>query len=155
MVLSEASPLALAGFVTIFSGFWVLLSGILMAKRRNYSNHKNLMWGAVIINTAFILLYAVRFVTGDETHFQGPTAIRNFVYYPILTIHILFALISIFLIARHLKATYSNVQWQEKNPYFGKDYRDIHRRFGKMTFFFWFSSYIGGITVFLMLYVLF
>ncbi len=155
MGISEASPLAITGFITIFLGFLVLLSGILMAKRKDYSKHKNLMLSAAFINSVFIMLYVVRFLTGDETHFQGPSVIRNFVYYPILIVHILFALISIYLIFNHLKATYSHVQWQEKNPYFGKDYRNIHRRYGRITFFFWFTSYIGGITVFIMLYILF
>lgn len=155
MSISEASPLAITGFITIFIGFWVLVLGITMAKRKQYANHKNFMWGAVIVNAIFLVLYVIRFAIGDETHFSGPTAIRDFVYFPILTVHILFAIISIVLIFWHLKQTYRGVKWQENDPYFEKEYRAIHRKMGRITFFFWFFSYLGGITVFLLLYVLF
>ncbi len=155
MTLVNASPLAISGFFTILLGFVTLLVGLFYAKQRKYYLHRILMILAVIVDALFLSLYIIRFLLGDETKFHGPETIRNFVYYPILIIHITLAVVTIVLVFVHLYKTFTNVKWQAKNPYFEKEYRQVHRGFGRITSMIWIISYIGGITVFFLLYIIY
>ena len=156
MAIQEAPFLAITGFVTIALGLVLLIIAYQQALSKNFKNHKNLMLAAAVVNAAFLVQYITRFVTGNETHFSGPETIRNFVYLPILSVHILTAIITIGLVILHLKRSLANeLQAQGGVPYFDKDYRSDHRSFGRITFYFWIISFVGGIIIFLMLYVLF
>ncbi|MHA2503809.1 MAG: DUF420 domain-containing protein [Candidatus Kariarchaeaceae archaeon] len=154
---TEGTPiLAITSFFTIAAGLIVLLIAYRQAKSKNLSNHKNLMLLAAGINAAFLVQYITRFLQGQETIFPGSEVIRNFVYLPILAVHILTAIITIVLVLTHLKRSLSNEETSSAgSPYFEKPYRETHRSFGRITFYFWITSFIGGITIFLMLYVIF
>ena len=157
MSLSEAPPLAISGFITIALGLVVLIFAYRQAKSKNYKSHKQMMILAVTLNAAFLVQYLYRaLVQREETHFDGPTTIRNFVYYPILAVHITGALIVIFLVLKHILEAYRNEKSQDSGiPYFESEYRERHRSFGRLVFRLWALTYAGGITIFLMLYILF
>ena len=157
MMAAESVPiLAITSFVTIAAGLAVLLVAYIQARAKKLKNHKRLMIIATIINAAFLVQYITRFLQGQETSFPGPIDFRNYVYYPILIVHILTAIITIGLVLRHLYLSLNNEEPQNTGiPYFEKPYRAYHRSFGKVTFYFWMTSFIGGISIFLMLYVIF
>jgi len=154
---TETTPiLATTGFFTIAAGLLVLLIGYQQAKSRNFKNHKYLMLGATAINGAFLIQYITRFLMREETRFSGPTFVRDFIYLPILVVHITLAVVTIFLVLIHLKRTLSHEQQKESGePFFQGEYRQDHRSFGLITFRLWAISFVGGIIVFLMLYVLY
>ncbi|MCY3411297.1 MAG: DUF420 domain-containing protein [Candidatus Heimdallarchaeota archaeon] len=150
--MAEQVPyLAISGFITIALGLVLLLIAMVMAKTKQFARHKILMQIAVIVTLSFLIQYIIRFSLGQETHFEGDDTIKNYVYLPILTVHILFALTSIYMIIRHLLETRRN---ELKGPQFKKEYRMRHRSYGKWTFIIWFSSFVGGIIIFFMLYVI-
>lgn len=156
MSIESASPLAISSFGTIAVGLMVLLFGYYQARSKNFKNHRSLMLVAAAVNAAFLIQYIVRFSLGQETHFTGPEIVKNFVYLPILVIHITLAIATVGLVIIHLKRSLSHEQWTNRNvPYFDKEYRGNHRSFGKITFILWAISYVGGITIFLFLYILF
>ena len=148
--------LAITSFFTIAAGLIVLTVAYIQARTKKFKNHKYLMIIAVFINAAFLVQYITRFLQGQETPFPGPIGFRNYIFLPILTVHILTAIITIVLVLRHVIQASTNEKKQITGiPYFEKPYRDRHRSFGKITFYFWITSFIGGITIFLMLYIIF
>lgn len=154
---TESIPLlAVTSFFTIGAGLVVLLIAYYQARIKKLKNHKLLMLTAAVINAAFLVQYITRFLTSEETPFHGPEVIRNFVYFPILAVHILTAIITIGLVLTHLKRSLDHEQTTPAGqPLFEKPYRMDHRSFGKVTFYFWLTSFVGGIIIFLMLYIIF
>lgn len=155
-MLSNTPPLAISGFITIAVGFFVLIWGIWAAKQKKYNQHKRVMQLAIIVLAAFLVQYIVRSSLEHKiTHYHGPDFWRLYVFYPILTIHITFAIITIGLIVRHVLQARKNEQHTEAGAvYFPKEYRPNHHRLGTITYRLWLISYLGGIIVFIMLYVL-
>lgn len=154
MSISEAPLLAITGFVTIAFGLVILLLGYFSAIRKDYRLHYYMMLGAATLNALFLVQYIVRYIMGQETHFEGSEVVRNFIYYPILTIHITLSIVVIFLIVKHLRNSLRELNWNQGNPYFKSPYTKEHRRFGKKLFYMWFGAYLGGIIIFFMLYVI-
>lgn len=156
MALENAPILAVTGFGTIALGLIVVVWGYVQAKTKKFNSHRNLMLTAAVVNALFLVQYIIRFTTTGETPFPGPDNIRLYVYYPILIVHITGAIITIGLVLRHLILSLRYEQRTEQGAVlFDKDYRPRHRKFGRITFLFWITSYIGGIVIFLMLYILF
>ncbi|MFV2016294.1 MAG: DUF420 domain-containing protein [Candidatus Heimdallarchaeota archaeon] len=155
-MIDSAHPLAISGFITIAIGLVVLLVAYFQARSKNYKNHRKLMIFAVITLALFLLQYLIRLgILREETKFEGDENFRNFVYIPILIIHITTAVITIGLITKHGRRTLRNQQFTEQGvPYFPKEYRQDHRSYGKKVFLFWLISYLGGIIVFIMLYLI-
>lgn len=154
MSLENAPILAITGFFTIALGLVVLIAGYLQGRKKNFRSHKNLMIAAVFLAFAFLVQYIIRFSMGEETKFEGDAKIKNYVYLPILTIHIIFAIVTIVAVIVHVKRASQNEIKGGKAPQFPKEYRDQHRTFGKKVFNIWIVSYIGGIIVFFLLYVI-
>ena len=148
----ENTPvLAVTGFFTIALGLVLLLLGIMQAKLKKFNNHKIIMLITVLVQASFLVQYITRaFILKQETHFEGSEFIKNYIYLPILTVHIITAVISIYFILRHVLESLKN---EEKGPQFKKEYRERHRSYGQKVFVLWLISFLGGITIFLMLYV--
>lgn len=154
MSIENAPPLAISGFITIATGLVVLIAGYLQGKRKNLRSHKKLMMAAVFLAFAFLVQYIIRVSMGEETKFEGNETIKNFVYLPILIIHIIFAIVTIAAVIVHVRRASRNLLKNAKVPQFPKEYREQHRSFGKKVFNIWIVSYIGGIIVFVLLYVI-
>ncbi len=143
--------LATTSFITILAGLVLVLTGYIQAKKGNYKNHKFLMIYAVILQAAFLVQYVTRFLMGGETPFPGPDTVKNYIYLPILVIHIFTATLSIYFILRHVFEAKSN---ENPGPVFRGEYRTRHTTFGKKVFLIWMFSFTGGITIFIMLYLI-
>ncbi|MCE7734752.1 MAG: DUF420 domain-containing protein [Candidatus Heimdallarchaeota archaeon] len=155
-MIRSAHPLAISGFITIAIGLAVLLAAYFQAKNKNFKNHRKLMIIAATTLALFLVQYIFRLgVLREETKFEGDDNIRNFVYIPILIVHVITAVITIGLIVKHGRKTLKNQQFTEQGvPYFPKEYRSDHRSTGKRVFLFWLISYFGGIVVFILLYLI-
>ena len=102
MTLTDATPLAIAGFASIAVSLAFLVIGIQKAKARQLKQHKFFMLAATSTNTIFLLLYFTRLAIEGSTEFVGADLIFRLVYLPILTVHIIFALVSIYFVARQI-----------------------------------------------------
>ncbi|MHA2091068.1 MAG: DUF420 domain-containing protein [Candidatus Kariarchaeaceae archaeon] len=154
MVISSASPLAISGFVAIAIGLILLLSAMYFVKKRDLVTHKRLMIGAVVFNSLFLVLYVIRWSTEGETAFNGPSTVHDFIYLPILIIHITTALVSIYLVSKQLwLGIFKSETQDDGTPYFKGIYRKMHRKNGRVAFYVWGTSFIGGILIFSLLYV--
>ena len=155
MQLSEIPVLAITGFATIALGLVVLVFGFLQARKRRTLNHKKIMILSVIVLGAFLAQYLVRVLAfHQETLFTGPDSIKYAIYYPVLAVHITFAIITIVLVIFQLTRSLKSQNRTENAIVFPKEYRPKHRKSGRIIFLLWFFSYLGGITIFIMLYIL-
>lgn len=154
MSLENAPILAITGFFTIATGLVVLIAGYLQGRRKNLRSHKKLMMAAVFLAFAFLVQYIIRVSMGEGTKFEGNETIKNFVYLPILTVHIIFAIVTIAAVIVHVRRASRNLIKNSKVPQFPREYREQHKTFGKKVFRIWIVSYIGGIIVFFLLYVI-
>ncbi len=157
MSLQSAPPLAISSFITIVIGFFTLLLGYYFARnKKNYRRHYQIMITAALVDLLFLIQYVIRYLTSGSTHFKGPADVELFIYIPILTVHIITAIIVIFLVAKQIL---DGLKHKQESPnqdvYFEKPYRAKHRGFGFWVFILWLLSYLGGITIFIMLYLLY
>lgn len=124
-----------------------ILYGIRSIRRGNIARHRAAMLSTTALFASFLVLYLYRVSLVGPTTFAGPTWVKQFLYLPLLAIHILLAIACIPLVyyALLLAAT--------------RPVSDIpqtaHRRFGRLAAAFWLVSFSLGIAVYLTLHVLF
>jgi putative membrane protein len=146
---------AILGFILISLSLIFLILAITFAKRRQYAKHRLFISVATSLNILFLVSYVIRWSIYGDTQFAGPENIKHYVYYPILIIHILTALVSIWVVGKQLVQAAKNVKFKDGLPTFPKEYRSTHRQKGRIVATIWGLSFLGGIITFLFLYVLY
>ncbi|WP_324758067.1 DUF420 domain-containing protein [Haloarcula sp. GH36] len=123
-----------------------ILAGIRAVRRGDIRRHRQLMLTTFGLFAAFLTLYLYRVVLRGPTDFTGPAAVETYVYFPVLGIHILLAILAIPLVyyVLLLAASYPVAQLSETN----------HPRAGKAAATLWLISFTLGIVVYAMLYVI-
>ena len=156
MVFESASNLAKYGFIIISISLFLLIIAYVAVRSKHYHIHKYSMGIATISNSIFLILYISRLITEGNSEFNGPEWFFISIFVPVLIVHILTALISIYFV---LSQVYSGLRGQKKgldgNLNLTGNYRLQHIKMGNKAILIWASSFIGGILVFIMLYGLF
>jgi putative membrane protein len=156
MAINSASRLAIIGFSLISISLLFLIIGFLAVRNKRYHLHKFFMLFATISNTLFLISYITRYIQEGNTPFPGPNWFFNFVYIPILSAHIITALFSIYFVLRQILTGWRGQEINSSgNLILRGPYRESHQRFGKKAVYVWGISFLGGISVFLMLYVIY
>jgi putative membrane protein len=121
--------------------------GVRAIRKRRVDRHRQAMLTSTLLFASFLVLYLYRLTVEGTTVFDGPTLIRQFVYLPMLAIHILFAIVCIPVVfyALLLAGTHSAAELPETN----------HPRAGRIAAALWVISFALGFFVYLFLYVLF
>jgi len=121
--------------------------GVRSIRDGQIDRHRRAMLASALLFASFLALYLYRLTVKGTTVFDGPTLIRQFVYLPMLAIHILFAMVCIPFVfyALLVAATHSVSELPETN----------HPRAGKIAATLWVISFALGFAVYLFLYVLF
>jgi len=134
-------------FLPLVSTSFIAMSGILVAfgwyfiRQKKTETHIKLMKWAAVFATVFFLTYVSRTLFVGNTLFGGPEDVR--VYY------------QIFLLFHIILATVGGVMGLLTLYYgFRKQYAK-HKRIGPWTSVVWFGSAITGVTVYVLLYVIF
>ncbi|MBU9720477.1 MULTISPECIES: DUF420 domain-containing protein [Bacillaceae] len=122
------------------SAIFVAIGWYFIAKRKIESHKKAMYWAAILASIFFITYLSKTFFIGS-TSFGGPENVASF-YQVFLIIHIIFATIAAVLGIITLVTGYKN-QFTR------------HRRLGPITSVIWFISASTGITVYLLLYIIF
>ncbi|WP_367755349.1 DUF420 domain-containing protein [Flavobacterium sp. WC2430] len=115
----------------------LLVSAVLAIKNGNRKLHENLMKGAVGCSIAFLAMYVAYHMTSDSTKFGGEGVIK-YIYYFILTSHIILSVIIIPLVL----VTYVRALAQ---------IFDKHKKIAKITFPIWLYVAVTGVIVYLMI----
>ncbi|MCU4973079.1 DUF420 domain-containing protein [Halobacteria archaeon AArc-m2/3/4] len=130
--------LSLTAIATIGLGWWWI-------RRGNVDRHRQAMVLSFALFGTFLVLYLYRLVSlGGPASFPGPAAVEQFVYLPVLAIHILLAVICIPLVyyALLLAATHT----------VGELARTRHAAVGRIAATLWLVSFALGVVVYAMLY---
>ncbi|PKR79365.1 DUF420 domain-containing protein [Halalkalibacillus sediminis] len=134
-------------FLPTISTFFIVLSAILVAigwtliVKNKRTAHKNVMIAAAISALTFFILYVSRTLFIGNTSFGGPDEMK--IYYTIFLIfHIFLATTGgIFGIITLTLAFKRNIS--------------KHRKIGPVTSVIWFFTAITGVTVYLLLYIIY
>lgn len=126
--------------VTIAAGWRAIRRGAV-------ERHRAFMLTSFLLFVAFLGLYLYRVSLEGPASFGGPAAIEQFVYLPVLAIHILLAIVCVpLLFYVLLLAATRPVE---------DIYRTRHRSVGQVAAILWVTSFALGIVVYLLLYVVY
>ncbi len=131
---------------TVSTAF-IVLSAICVAtgwyfiKQKKIETHKKLMLTAAVFAVIFLTIYLTRTIFIGNTSFGGPDNLKWF-YHTFLIFHIILATVGGVL---GLRTIYLGL----------KDLLDKHRKLGPITSIIWFFTAITGVTVYVLLYVLY
>ena len=117
-------------------------------RRGNVDRHRLLMVASVVLFALFLVFYLYRLgATGGADEFGGPQAVYQFVYLPILGVHILLAVICIPLVyyALLLAGAHS----------IGELRQTAHARVGRIAASLWLISFSLGIVVYVLLHLIY
>ena len=124
-----------------------ILAGVRAIRQGAIRRHRAAMVASTLLFAGFLGLYLYRLTLEGTTVFAGPDLIRQFVYLPVLAIHILLAIVCIpFVYYALLLASAYPISELPETP---------HPRVGKIAASLWLVSFALGIVVYLMLYILF
>ena len=113
----------------------------------NVERHRALMLTSLVLFVAFLSLYLYKVALEGPALFPGPETIYQFVYLPILGIHITLAIICVPLLYYVLLLALTRPI--EELP------RTNHRRVGRVAASLWLVSFALGVVVYAMLYVVY
>jgi putative membrane protein len=124
-----------------------ILAGVRAIRRGDVARHRVAMLTSTVLFATFLALYLYRVSLEGPTEFTGPDAIRQFLYLPVLAIHILLAIVCVPLVyyALLLAGTHSVAELPD-TP---------HPRVGRVAATLWLVSFTLGIVVYVMLYLVF
>lgn len=156
MSFESASELALIGFSLIsFSLIFVLIAFIAIRKKQ-FKIHRNFMGLAILSNSSFLIIYILRLISEGNLEFPGPDWFLYIIYLPILIVHIFTAIISIYFVLRQLYTGWKGQTVTNLNELrLQGEYKKKHLKHGYRALIVWGSSFVGGISVFIMLYLIF
>jgi putative membrane protein len=124
-----------------------IATGVRAIRRRDIETHRKAMLLSACLFALFLILYLYRVALEGPTEFTGPDMIYQYVYLPMLAIHILFAIVAVPLVY------YVLLLATTRPPAALSETR--HARVGRVAASLWLVSFALGICVWLSLHVLF
>jgi len=124
-----------------------IAAGVLASRRGEYERHRRLMIVSLLLFAGFLVLYLYKVAVRGPASFPGPTVVEQYLYLPLLAVHILLAVICVpllyyvFLLAatRPIPAVFET----------------RHRRVARVAATLWIVSFVLGNAVYLLLYVVY
>jgi Predicted membrane protein len=139
MTWYEIFPLVSTSFILI-SGILVAIGWRLIVLKKREA-HEKVMVAAAVAATLFFIIYVSRTIFVGNTTFNGPESLKN-IYLVFLLFHIVLATVAAVFGITTLVLAY------RKN--FAK-----HRRIGRTTATIWFATVVTGVTVYVLLYLMY
>jgi len=124
-----------------------ILVGVRAIRRGDVARHRQAMLASTGLFALFLVAYLYRVALEGPTAFAGPAVVEQYVYYPVLGVHILLAVVCVPLVidALLLAATHSVTELPETR----------HPTVGRVAATLWLVSFALGTVVYLLLYVVF
>lgn len=121
-----------------------ILAGWYWIRQGNVDRHKKAMVSAFALILLFLVIYLFRVGGGDTKIFDGPEFIRNFVYLPMLAVHLFLSIVAVpvVLYAVILGLTHTPRELRDETP---------HKRVGRIAAGSWAVSLFLGIVTYVML----
>lgn len=131
---------SLAAIATISDGY-------LAIRRGRIARHRLSMLASTALFGGFLVMYLYRISLAGPTEFVGPAVIRQFVYLPLLSVHILLAIVC-------LPFVYTALLLARVHPPAALG-ATAHPRVGRIAALLWVISFGMGIAVYLLLHVIY
>jgi putative membrane protein len=124
-----------------------IVAGVVFARRRAIEKHRAMMVLSAVLFAVFLVLYLYKVTLDGPAAFPGPDAVYNWVYLPVLAVHIFLAIVCIPLVyyVLLLAATRPTSALSE-TP---------HARVGRVAATLWVLSFVLGNAVYALLYVIY
>lgn len=143
--LVDAIPHVNAGLSAL--AILVIAYGWLAIRQDRIDRHRRAMLTGTVLFAGFLMLYLYKVALDGPTAFPGPSPVFQYLYLPLLAIHILLAVICIPLLYYVLLlALTRSIHEIPFSP---------HPRVGRIAVPLWLTSFILGIVVYLLLYHLY
>ncbi|WP_248896874.1 DUF420 domain-containing protein [Haloplanus halobius] len=124
-----------------------ILAGVRFARRRRFRRHRAAMLLSTALFVAFLVLYLYKVIMEGPSTFTGPETVYQWLYLPLLAVHILLAVVCIPLLYYVLLlATTRPIEALT---------RTAHARVGRVAASLWLISFVLGTVVYAMLYVVY
>ncbi|MFB6125978.1 MAG: DUF420 domain-containing protein [Halolamina sp.] len=124
-----------------------IAAGVRAIRRGNVARHRTLMVTSFGLFAAFLVLYLYKVALKGPATFPGPAAVYQFVYLPLLAVHILLAVVCVPLVYYVLLLAGSRPTTAIPET--------RHARAGRVTATLWATSFALGTVVYLLLYVVY
>lgn len=141
----DAIPHANAAISLLAIG--TILAGVRAIRQSNVVRHRRLMLTSFGLFAAFLVLYLYKVALEGPTTFPGEGAVETFVYFPILGVHVLLAIVALPAVYYVLLLAYSHPIHELSTT--------AHPRVGKVAASLWLVSFVLGEVVYVMLYWLY
>jgi len=124
-----------------------IIVGVRAIRRGNVERHRRAMLATTALFATFLVAYLYRVALEGPTGFTGPSAVEQFLYYPLLAIHILLAIVAVPLViyVLLLALTHSVAELPDTR----------HPQVGRAAAALWLVSFVLGTVVYLLLYVVY
>lgn len=124
-----------------------IVRGVISARRERYDHHRRAMMTSLGLFIIFLTLYLYRVALEGPTAFPGPAGVYTTIYLPLLAIHVTLAIVCVPLL---IYVATLGLSHSIKGL---KDTR--HRTVGRVAAALWVVSFMLGIVVYLLLYVIY
>ncbi|WP_132059575.1 DUF420 domain-containing protein [Halorussus amylolyticus] len=123
----------------------VIASAWRAIRRGDVERHRKGMVAGVVLFATFLVLYLYRVALLGPTPFEGPAVIERFVFFPLLGIHVLLAIVCIPLLYYVLLLAVTRPVSELSAT--------AHPRIGRVAASLWLISFSLGVVVYLLLYL--
>jgi putative membrane protein len=124
-----------------------IVVGVRAIRRDDVARHRRAMLTTLGLFALFLVLYLYKVAVQGPTPFEGPAVIDQFVYLPLLVVHVLLAVVCIPLLYYVLLVALTRPVPEIRES--------LHPRIGRIAAALWLISFALGTAVYLLLYVLF
>jgi len=124
-----------------------ILAGVRAIRQSNVVRHRRLMLTSFGLFAAFLVLYLYKVALEGSTTFPGEGAVETFVYFPILGVHVLLAIVALPAVYYVLLLAYAHPIHELSTT--------AHPRVGTVAASLWLVSFALGEVVYVMLYWLY
>ncbi len=121
-----------------------ILGGVRAIRRGHITRHKRYMIASFVLFAVFLGLYLYRVAILGPTEFAGPSLVRQYVYLPILLVHVGLAIVCVPFVYYALLLGLANPVEEI--------YRSRHRTVGRIAAGLWLISFSMGLVIYLLLY---
>jgi len=124
-----------------------IVVGVRAIRRGNVERHRRAMLATTGLFTVFLVAYLYRVALEGPTEFAGPAAVERFLYFPVLGVHILLAVVCVPLViyVLLLAGTHSVSELPGTR----------HPTVGRVAATLWLVSFALGTVVYALLYVVY
>jgi putative membrane protein len=124
-----------------------IVAGVRAIRRGDVARHRQAMLTTLGLFACFLVLYLYKVAVKGATPFEGPAVVDQFVYLPLLAVHVLLAIVCIPLLYYVLLVALTRPVAEIRES--------LHPRIGRVAAALWLLSFALGTVVYLLLYVLY